>query len=130
MSKELKSKNAETKPELYTVLGNVSFSKELFIETISEIEKQVRHDSKCSDAFEVLLPSDYISSYDNSFLQNQLIKIIQVAMNDKHKDSWIEYFMWEMDFGRKYKEGSVTFYGKNFELKTASDLWDLLLHVV
>ena len=93
MSKQKFSKNAETKPELYTVLGNVSFSKELFIETISEIEKQVRHDSKCSDAFEVLLPSDYISSYDNSFLKNQLIKIIQVAMNDKHKDSWIEYFM-------------------------------------
>lgn len=129
MSKQIDSKNAGTKPELYMVLGNVYFSKELFIETISEIEKQVRHDKKCSDAFEVILPSDYVSSYDNSFLQNQLVKIIQLAMNDNHKDSWIEYFMWEMDFGRKYKEGSVTFHGKNFELKTASDLWDLLLHV-
>ena len=119
----------KSKPEICTVLGNIVFSKELFIETISEIEKQVRHDSKCSDAFQIILPSDWISSYDNYFLQNQLLKILQIAMNDNHKDSWIEYFMWELDFGNEYKTGCVTFHGKNFKLKTPSDLWDLLHNV-
>ena len=121
------SKNTEqTATDVYTVLGNVVFSKELFIETINEIEKQHRHDSKCSEAFRVILPNDYISNYANHWLQNQLVKVLQIAMNDNYKHSWIEYYMWELDFGSKYYKGCVKIQGKDFELKTASDLWDLL----
>ena len=112
--------------DAYTMLGNVVFTKELFVETINEIEKQHRHDSKCSEAFRVILPNDYISNYANHWLQNQLVKVLQIAMNDNHKDSWIEYYMWELDFGVKYSKGCVKIQGKDFELKTASDLWDLL----
>ena len=126
MSKQKDSKETQKKPELYTVLGNVVFSKELFIETITEIEKQHRHDYRCSEAFRVVLPNDYISNYANHYLQNQLLKILQIAMNDNHKDSWIEYYMWELDFGLKYSKGCVRIHGNDFELKTASDLWDLL----
>lgn len=108
------------------VLGNVVFSKELFIETIDAIKKQYLHDSKCSKAFQTILPNDHISSYVNHYLENQLVKILQIVMNDNPKDSWIEYFIWELDFGSKYSKGSVKIQGKNFKLKTASDLWDLL----
>lgn len=112
--------------DAYTMLGNVVFSKELFIETINEIEKQHRHDSKCSEAFRVILPNDHISNYANHWLQNQLIKVLQIAMNDNHKHSWIGYYMWELDFGLKYYKGCVKIHDKDFKLKTASDLWDLL----
>ncbi|NCN86754.1 hypothetical protein GW932_02885 [archaeon] len=108
------------------MLGNVIFSKDLFIKTIDEIEKQHRHDFKCSEAFRVILPNDYVSNYANHWLQNQLVKILQLAMNDNHKHSWIEYYMWELDFGLKYTKGCVKIHNKDFELKTASDLWDLL----
>lgn len=118
-----KHKNAT---DVHTMLGNVAFSKDLFIETINEIEKQHRHDSKCSEAFRVILPNDYISNYANHFLQNQLVKVLQLAMNDNHKNSWIEYYMWELDFGLKHSKGCVKIEGKDFELKTAADLWDLL----
>lgn len=107
-------------------LGTVVFDKKMFIETMKEIEKQHNHDSKCAKAFKVLLPNDYISNYDNHWLQNQLIKIVQIAMNDNKKDSWIEYWMWELDFGKKWKENSVQIKGKSFNLQTAEDLWDLL----
>jgi len=107
-------------------LGHIVLSKELFTETINEIEKQHRHDCKCSEAFKVILPNDYISNYDNHWLQNQLVKVLQIAMNDDHKHSWIEYYMWELDFGLGYYEGCVEVHGKDFELKNASDLWDLL----
>ena len=121
------TKNTEQNAtDIYTVLGNVVFSKELFIETINEIEKQHRHDSKCSEAFRVILTNDYISNYANHWLQNQLVKLLQIAMNDNHKHSWIEYYMWELDFGSKYSKGCVKIQNKDFELKTASDLWDLL----
>ncbi|WP_339145006.1 hypothetical protein, partial [Croceitalea sp. MTPC5] len=119
-------KTAQAKPDGYTLLGNVVFSKELFIKTINEIEKQHRHDIKCSEAFRVILPNDYISNYANHWLQNQLVKVLQLAMNDNHKYSWIEYYMWELDFGLKYSKGCVEIKGNDFELKSASDLWDLL----
>jgi hypothetical protein len=102
------------------------FTKELFIETINEIEKQHRHDSKCSEAFRVILPHDYVSNYANHYLLNQLVKILKIAMDDNHQDSWIEYFMWELDFGAKYSIGCVKIHNEDFELKTASDLWNLL----
>lgn len=104
----------------------VVFTKDMFIKAIHEIEKQYNHDRKCSDAFKVLLPNDYTSNYDNHWLQNQLIEILQIAMNDNHKDSWIEYYLWELDFGRKWKKDSVKVKGKNFKLQNAYDLWDLL----
>jgi hypothetical protein len=107
-------------------LGIIIFTKELFCETVNEIEKQCNHDRKCSDAFKVILPNDYTSNYDNHWLQNQLIEILQIAMNDNHKDSWIEYFIWELDFGRKWKKGMVKIKGKDFKLQNAYDLWDLL----
>ena len=121
------NKNREEKSnDLSVILGSVIFSKELFIETINALEKQHRHDVKCSEAFRVILPNDYISNYNNHWLQNQLVNILQIAMNDNVAHSWIEYFIWELDFGLKYSKGCVKIQDKDFELKTASDLWDLL----
>jgi hypothetical protein len=107
-------------------LGRLSVTKDLFIETIQEIHKQVEHDRKCADAFKVILPEDHISTYKNHWLQNQLIKCLQLAMNDNHGHSWIEYFMWELDFGMKWKEDSVKIKGKSFKLQSPEDLWNLL----
>ena len=42
------------------------------------------------------------------------------------KDDWIGYFLWELDFGRKWKKHSVEINGKSVKLKSASDLWKLL----
>lgn len=108
------------------VLGKIVFTKDMFIKAINEIEKQYNHDRKCSDAFKVILPNDYTSNYDNHWLQNQLVEILQIAMNDNHKESLIEYFMWELDFGRNWKEDSIKIDGKNVKLQNANDLWDLL----
>lgn len=126
MTKE-KLKDEEQKAILPNpVLCEVVFTKDLFIEIINEIEKQYNHDRKCSDAFKVILPNDYTSNYANHWLQNQLLKILQIGMNDNHKYSWIEYYLWELDFGRKWKKDSVKVKGKNFKLQNAYDLWDLL----
>ncbi len=107
-------------------LNKIIFTKDLFIETINEIENQYNHDRKCSDAFKVILPNDYTSCYDNHYLQNQLMKILKIAMDDNNKDSWIEYYMWELDFGKKWKKGYITSDGKDVKLRNVSDLWDLL----
>jgi hypothetical protein len=103
-----------------------SISKKLFIETINTIQKQIEYDRKCGEAFEVILPNDFITGYDNNLLISQLIKILEIATNDSERDGWIGYFIWELEFGKQYKDGCVTFEEKNIKLKTPSDLWDLL----
>lgn len=109
------------------VLGEVYFSREFFIETINQLEKQYNHDTKCSEAFRVILPNDFISNYNNHFITNQLVKVIKIAMNDNHKESWIEYFMYELEFGKHYKEGCATLKdGTNIDLSNAGSLWDFL----
>lgn len=111
----------ETKP-----VGQINITKELFIESINQIELQHRHDQKCSEAFKMILPNDYLSCYDNHWLQNQLVSVLQIAMNDNHEHSWIEHYMWELDFGRKNKELQVIINESNFKLETPEHLWNLL----
>lgn len=102
-------------------------NKELFVETIEAIRKQHEHDIKCGEAFKVILPDDHISFYDNHHLRNQLIKILQIAFNDEHRDSWIEYFIWELDFGKNYHVGTASRKnGTPINLSSAASLWDFL----
>lgn len=104
--------------------------KELFVETIEAIEKQYRHDEKCGEAFRTILPNDFVTGYDTHWLQNQLVKLLQIAMNDEHKDSWIEYFIWELDFGKKYYDRCATNRdGSPIDLSSAGAFWDYLTQI-
>ena len=102
-------------------------NKLLFVETINAIKSQYEHDTKCSEAFKLILPNDYTSSYDNHWVINQLIKLLQIEFKDNHKDSWIEYFIYELDFGKKHKLGyAKTDLGEPINLSTAEYLFDFL----
>ena len=94
-------------------------TEDIFIETIEALEEQRRIDQKCHEAFTVILPNDYVSGYDNSILFKQLIKLID-------KDDWVDYFVWELDFGKNYEEGMIKIHGETFELRTAKDLFKLI----
>jgi hypothetical protein len=98
-------------------------AKELFIETMEALEKQALHDEKCVGAMEVVF--DGYCGYDNHWVTNQLIKLAQVAMGDK--DSWIEYWIYELDFGKNYKEGCVMDKGEFVPLETSEDLYNMLV---
>ena len=102
-------------------------TKELFIETIKSIENQQKIDYEISDKLTEVYHS-YVEPYDNSLLLNQLLSILNYNFSvDKIADGTdIEYFIWELDFGKKYTDGCYTVYGENIPLATAEDLWNLL----
>jgi hypothetical protein len=112
-------------------MGEIKINKKAFIEAIDSIEQQFDHDKNCANAFSVILPNDHVSLYDNSSIVEGFINLLQKLTNDVVDDtdkySWIEYFIYELKFGEKYEEGMVTFYDENVKLKTASDLFALLL---
>jgi hypothetical protein len=104
--------------------------RELFLETMSAIEQQYRHDEKCREAFKAILINDHVSGYDNHWLQDSLIKLLKLTFSDNHRDSWIEYFIWELDFGKNYNIGSATRKdGTPINLSDASKLYDFLLEL-
>ena len=103
--------------------------KELFIASIEALKKQYEYDikiaKKLSEAFPYAFEANLL--YDNHFVSNALIKVLQVENNDlEHEESWIKYFCFELDFGAKFKIGMVEANGQNVDLSDAGKLWDYL----
>ena len=107
-------------------------NKQLFIEAIDAIQQQCKLDIEISkhlgkafpDVFEAnLLPK-------NHFLQNVLLKILQTEMNDLANvecgATWIEYFCWELNFGKENYRLKVYSNGGEVPMSTAAELYDFL----
>lgn len=82
--------------------GHLRITRDSFIETINEIKNQRDHDDRCQKAYGVIFPNDYVPNYDNHWLHNQLVKLLKMSFNDDHRDSWIDYFLYDLDFGKDY----------------------------
>lgn len=54
-------------------------TKEVFIRCIDAIRKQIEHDRKCTQAFEVIMPHRHMTGYDNNTLYSQLIELRTTA---------------------------------------------------
>lgn len=105
------------------------FSRELFIETIEKIRQQYAHDIMCSNKLKDVFPNAFTPNlmYENYLIMNQLVKLLQVSFNDEHEHSWIEYFMWELDFGEKNNQLSAYRADKSkIDLSDAGKLYDYL----
>ena len=108
-------------------METMTLSKENFIDIMNSIEKQHKHDIKCAKAFSVILPNDYTSVYNNSFLYESVFNLLDIIFKQDKKNSWIEYFIYELDFGKKYKEGSIKLNDKNIDLSDSEKLYDFLI---
>lgn len=57
---------------------------------------------------------------------NSLVKTLATMFNDDGE--WIDYFVYELNFGKKYVDGMITDKnGGHIILKTPGDLYDLLV---
>lgn len=109
-------------------VGKLAIDKEMFVEILVNIQKQHKHDEICSKAFETIFLDGYIGSYNNSYLHSSLLYLLKKAFNDNHADSWIDYFIYDLDFGKKYKDGCATYKDKsNINLSSSSTLYDFLM---
>lgn len=78
------------------------------------------------------LKQTYYQKPENYILQNALIRVLQIEMNDvkltETDQSWIEYFIWELNFGKENHKLNVTENGKIIKMKTAANLYDFLIN--
>ena len=107
-------------------------NKELFIEAIEAVQKQVKLDIEVSKHLNKAFPNAFGGNFlpRNHFLQNALIHVLQVEMNDLENvecgASWIEYFCWELNFGEENYRLKVTQNGKEVSMSNAAELYDFL----
>lgn len=68
----------------------------------------------------------YWLGIDKPDCSQELLELLRMIMEDE-EDDWIGYFCYELDFGRDYKEGSITDAdGEDIQLATVKDLYLLL----
>jgi len=71
-------------------------SKELFVETIEAIQKQMAHDRKSSELMSEAFKIDEFALYDNSLLIKQIINLLSIWF-DK---SDLEHYIFDLNFGK------------------------------
>ena len=111
-------------------------SKDLFVETINFIKERNEFEIKLND----MLTEEYNDCifYPSDRWFNKVIQLLSAGFDyeDKIISDWIYYFIFELDFGEKWKEGCVTetriVDGKDVDvdvpLGTPENLYDMLFN--
>ncbi len=94
-----------------------------FILAMKKIIKNETMCDKLEDAIAELSPDTYRPVI--SFHTTLALDIIQLAMKDT--SGWIDYWMYDLEKGKEYKDGTITEKGgKIIKLKTLSQLYDCI----
>ena len=108
-------------------MKKIMITKELFKSSMEALQQQREHDAKCTKALKVVFPADHIiCGYNNDVLEEALIAMLKQTTDDDEHIGWIDYYIYELDFGRSWKESSITIDNEPIRLQTIDDLWELL----
>lgn len=102
---------------------NIIISKEDFIIIINDLQKTNDYQTGLNRYFKNHDVDGYIYQPDCSC---SVVKLLHAIFGSADIDEWISYFCFELDFGRKWKQGRIKGSGKDIKLENASDLYDLL----
>ena len=59
-------------------------------------------------------------SFCNERAETLIIKVLENVFDDKA--DWISYYIYDLDWGKKWKKGTITDKGEEVKLKTLTDL--------
>ena len=97
-------------------------TKKEFTDAMTAIIEQKAEDDRITNALSSIC-SDYCF-YNTKHATKGLLNLLKSTMKDAYE--WIEYWLYELECGAKYRAGSVTQDGKPIKLKTIADLYVLL----
>ena len=63
--------------------------------------------------------------FDRMLCVDQTVNLLEKIMDDKAE--WIEYWIYELEFGKKWEPFMITEDGRDVRLETEDDLYDLLI---
>ena len=96
------------------------------IMTLTQFEGYISKLKECTDRIDTIskaIRSDVFYDITDPMF-DMIVDILEICFNDKQK--WIEYWVMELDFGDKYRDGMIKKGKTIIPLKTVKDLYDLL----
>lgn len=94
-----------------------------FITMIGELRMLKEAENNLNKAFKIFEPDFSYISFGR--YETLVVQALEYAFDDK--DSWISYFIYDLEFGKKWHKGCVTEKnGKDIPLKNANDLYNLI----
>ena len=104
-------------------------TKELFVETMDVIQKKSEYDNQCNKALGEIFDDGggFLKDY---FVINHLISILNHMFYPNYNKSTfsdIEYFIYDLNFGKGWTETSITEKGTSIDISTADKLYDYLI---
>ena len=104
--------------------------KETFVLAIEAIEKQIKQDIEVSETLHKVFPDAIQCTLlpDNHHIHNALITVLQEVMQDNNPDkSWIEFYCFDLDFGKENYRVKVANETGNIPLSNPAELYDCLI---
>lgn len=102
-------------------------TKDLFVKSIKALETQNNYDICVSENLCNAFPNAFKANLipDNSIVQDALIAVLEHVMEDS--EQWIQYYCWELDFGKENWRLKVNDEnGNNIPLSSPEELYDFL----
>ena len=103
--------------------------KQTFVNAINAIDKLHKKNIQFAENLSKCFPNANSANFidDTDFVTNALIAVLQELFNDKNSNSWIEYFLFELDFGREnWRLKAYDSNGKEIPLSTPEQLFDFI----
>lgn len=97
--------------------------KELFLKAINELKKQYDFEQDLYDR-----GIDIIDCYPIQSICTTLQELISDGVKDEYDPiygTWLDYFIYDLEFGKKFKAGMVGYKdGRDLDMSTPEALWD------
>lgn len=104
-------------------MKKVPITEEQFCEILAFIQKKDQEQNEINKLFTQAFEDSFF--YPFCMYETQLVKLLKIIMQDKDDD--IDYFIYELEFGTRWKPGYVTEAdGTDVKMQTASDLYKYL----
>lgn len=86
---------------------------------IAHIKQEIKHVQALND---VCNSYDVIgTTFGGSILVDDMVDLLETLLKDS--EGWINYWVFDLDFGEKYHKGCVRVDGRDIALETVDDLW-------
>lgn len=98
---------------------------EKFERYLLELKELERLESKINDSLRELSPD--FGGFSMLRATELILELLKDVTNDNA--DWISYYIYELDWGKEWKEGTITdtITGKDIKLESIKDLYDLIV---
>lgn len=102
--------------------------REEFLHALNDVCRAVDYEDRLNDFIYNNATEGYVIQPNCA---TTVVKLLHEVFGEADRDEWIDYWCWELNFGRKWKSGMVRdSHGNDVRLQTADDLYDLLMSLM